>query len=83
MTQAELKQSIIQRLDRMQPEQLAFLVSFLDTFETYSQSVSQSQLTAEKRHELITSLKGKYAYTSSDDFAQHKQDKIDWEERNQ
>jgi hypothetical protein len=85
MTQAELKQSIIQRLHRMQPEQLAFLVSFLDTFETYSQSVSQSQLTAEKRHELITSLKGKYAYTSasSDDFAQHKQDKIDWEERNQ
>lgn len=45
MTQVELKQSIIQRLDRMQPEQLAFLVSFLDTFETYSQSVSQSQLT--------------------------------------
>ncbi len=28
MTQAELKQSIIQRLDRMQPEQLAFVVSF-------------------------------------------------------
>ena len=83
MTQAELKQSIIQRLHRMQPEQLAFLVSFLDTFETYSQSVSQSQLTAEKRHELITSLKGKYAYTSSDDFARRKQDEIDWEERNQ
>ncbi len=83
ITQAELKQSIIQRLHRMQPEQLAFLVSFLDTFETYSQSVSQSQLTAEKRHELITSLKGKYAYTSSDDFARRKQDEIDWEERNQ
>lgn len=84
MTQAELKQSIIQRLDRMQPEQLAFLVSFLDSFETYSQSVSQSQLTEEKRHELIKSLKGKYAYTStsSDDFARRKQDEIDWEERN-
>jgi predicted transposase len=75
MTQVELKQIIIQRLNRMQPEQLAFLVSFLDTFETYSQSVSQSQLTAEKRHELVKSLQGKYAYTStsSDDFAGRKQ----------
>ncbi|MBD1215675.1 MAG: hypothetical protein ACLBM4_16160 [Dolichospermum sp.] len=84
MTQVELKQSIIQRLDRMQPEQLAFLVSFLDTFETYSQSVFQSQLTAEKRHKLVKSLQGKYAYTStsSDDFARRKQDEIDWEERN-
>ncbi len=84
MTQTELKQSIIQRIDRMQPEQLALLVSFLDSFETYSQSVSQSQLTKEKRHKLIESLRGKYVYTStsSDDFARRKQDEIDWEERN-
>jgi hypothetical protein len=88
MKKVELKQKINQKLDTLTTEEL----SLVDTLLTNLNSYFQNQKTPnhfipkseEERRKLIRELRGKYAHfsNSSEDFAQRKQEEIDWEERN-
>jgi hypothetical protein len=77
------------KLTSIDQEKLAFFTRFFDSFETYFESQTRLALSPEpplnddQRQLLVSSLRGKYAHTStsSDEFAQKKQEEIDWENR--
>ena len=87
MSEMQLKQRIVQKLERMSQEKLAFLDHFIDSLDHYLPSQSfdtaREELSDDQRQEFIRSLRGKYATaaTSSDEFARQKQEEIDWEDR--
>ncbi len=87
MSEVQLKQRIVQKLERMSQEKLAFLDNFIDSLDSYLQSQSidtvREELSNDQRRQFIRSLRGKYARaaTSSSEFAHRKQEEIDWEER--
>lgn len=86
MSNTQLKQKIIQRLDRMEEDKLVLLDSFIDSLDAElveSQNSIREISADEQRQVFVSSLKGKYAQaaTSSDAFAQRKQEEIDREDR--
>ncbi|NEP19608.1 MAG: hypothetical protein F6J97_22410 [Leptolyngbya sp. SIO4C1] len=88
MSETQLRQRIIQKLEGMGQETLAFLDRFIDSLYLYrrAQQLAEPETPAEdeQRRAFISSLRGKYAHvaTSSDEFAHRKQAEIDWEDRN-
>jgi hypothetical protein len=87
MSEAQLKQRIIQKLESMSQEKLAFVDRFIDSLDDClrSQRLNQSEIPVDddQKRLFVRSLRGKYAHaaTSSDEFAQGKQEEIDWENR--
>ena len=88
MNEIQLKQRIIQKLEGMGQETLAFLDRFIDNLNLYqkAQQSDESETPAadDYQRSAIGSLRGKYAHltTSSEEFARRKQAEIDWEDRN-
>jgi hypothetical protein len=88
MNETQLKQRIIQKLESMGQDTLAFLDRFIDSLTIYRQSqqttISESSANEIQQQAFIRSLRGKYAHLaiSSDEFARRKQEEIDWEDRN-
>ncbi|TVP70758.1 MAG: hypothetical protein EA342_00965 [Leptolyngbya sp. LCM1.Bin17] len=87
MGEAQLKQRIIQKLEGMEQDSLAFLDRFIDSLAIYQRTQRLTESDAPVAHvepdSFIRSLRGKYAHvaTSSDEFARRKQKEIDWEDR--
>jgi hypothetical protein len=88
MSEIQLKQKIIQKLEGMGQDTLVFLDRFIDNLDVYLRSQRSSEPEApvdnEQRRVLIRNLRGMAVRStlSSDDFAGRKQDEIDWEGRN-
>jgi len=89
MTRTELQQRIIQKLETMESDKLAFVTIFLDDLDIYSDTKNQGRVSSANSNikevkEAIKSLRGKYANSSvsSEEFARQKQEEIDWEDRN-
>jgi hypothetical protein len=78
-----VKELLIHEIDAMSDLELAKALDVIRSLRaiTRQQKTATSQ---EKKAELIRSLRGKYAHlqTSSELFAQRKQEEIDWEDRN-
>jgi hypothetical protein len=89
MSELPIKQRIIEKLDGMGQETLAFLDRFIDNLDVYlqSQRSNESKIPVDdgQRRLFVSHLRGKYAHVapSSDEFSQQKQDEIDWENRHQ
>lgn len=84
MTLTELRQNIWQRLENMEIEKLNAVMDFLDSLDTSSQNQHKiSQGEDKTRQALIKKLRGMASNSpfSSDQFAEKKQEEIDWEER--
>ena len=96
MNEIQLKQKIIQKLEAMGWERLAFLNSFIDGLDAYvrfqrastadtfdADTFNTSKSESGERQTFVSSLKGKYAQvaTSSDEFAGQKQAEINLEKR--
>lgn len=83
MSETQLKQKIIQKLEGMGQETLAFLDRFIDSLDVYLQSQKltepETPLEDEQRRAFISSLRGMAAQSklSSDEFARRKQVEID------
>ena len=78
-----VKELLINEIDAMSDLELAKALDVIRSLR----SISTQQKTApsqDKKAEFIRSLRGKYAHlqTSSELFAQRKQEEIDWEDRN-
>ena len=87
MSETQLRQQVIQKLDGMGQETLALLDRFIDSLNIYrqsQQSMTSEAVTDDEQHDVVRSLRGMAAQStlSSDDFASRKQAEIDWEERN-
>lgn len=79
MPTQEIKEQITQYLDQLPEDQLHRLADFAAKLVKENQQSQQ-----EVRQELIHSLRGKYAHvlSSSESFAQNKQEEIELENRN-
>ena len=82
MSETQLRQRIIQKLEGMGQETLAFLEQFIDSLTIYrrSQRLTETPVDDEQQRAFVASLRGKYAdvATSSDEFARRKQAEIDF-----
>jgi len=89
MTRTELQQRIIQKLEAMESNKLAFLDSIIDGLNFYIQPQNFNFVSIkndrEKNNDLIKSLRGMASGSTlrSDEFARMKQEEIDWEDRSQ
>ncbi len=78
-----VKDLLIHEIDAMSDLELAKALDVIRSLRTISNR-QKTVVSPEKKAELIRALSGKYAHlqTSSELFAQRKQEEIDWEDRN-
>ncbi|HEY9706200.1 MAG TPA: hypothetical protein V6C58_27435 [Allocoleopsis sp.] len=84
MKNTEIRQRIEEKLEHLTREELILVENYLSTSFSAQKSLNQPAQSEEERIKLIYSLQGKYAHigTSSEEFAQRKQEEIDWDDRN-
>lgn len=78
-----VKELLIHEIDTMSDLELAKALDVIRSLRSIS-TQQKTTISQDKKAEFIRSLRGKYAHlqTSSELFAQRKQEEIDWEDRN-
>jgi hypothetical protein len=78
------KEQLLQEVETLPLELVSQALHFIYSLKINIPEREQGLDAAEQKAELVRSLRGKYAHlqTSSDKFAQSKQEAIDWEDRN-